>query len=149
MAAKTFKTYALGFPVIIINPTWRKIAGEKVLDVDFTKLAKAIFPLVLKKKGRLTGGEIKFIREYLKMTQEEFAQKMGLKSHAIISKWESKRDKLTNMNLHTESIIRMYAADLDGKRISRKIFQATFEEIKGVETQGDFIEIDPTQIKVA
>ena len=62
---KTYTTHALGFPLVIINPKIKTRAGQKTLDINFDALSKLAFEVVIKKQGRLTGGEIKFIRGFL------------------------------------------------------------------------------------
>jgi DNA-binding transcriptional regulator YiaG len=139
---KSYISHAFGFPLVILNPKFKTIAGEKVLDINYEKVSKKIFFLVLEKKGRLVGGELKFIREYLQMNQTEFADIMGLGDHSIVSRWENKQEQLTNMVIHKESIIRMKAALLTGARLSKNVFEKSFDLIKNIEEAGSFIEFD-------
>ena len=140
---KPYTTYALGFPIIILNPKFKLMAGEKVLDVDFDKVSQEVFPLVIRKKGRLTGGEIRFLRNYLGMNQSDFAEIMGLSDHSTISRWEKKSDKITKMDIHTESIIRMKAWALAGERFTKTIFAASFDDLKDKENDpGDVIRLN-------
>ena len=134
---------ATAIAFIILNPKFRSVAGERVLDLDFDKVAAEVFPLVISKKGRLTGGEIKFIRHYLSMNQSAFAEAMGLSDHSTVSRWEKAANKITRMDLHTESIIRMKAWALAGQRLTKTLFAASFDDLKeNLSDPGEVIKLD-------
>lgn len=137
---KTYKTNALGFPIVILNPQFKTLAGQKVLDINFDDLARLAFNKVVEKPGRLTGGEIKFLRGYLNLSQSEFATVMGLKDHSPISRWEKHPTKPTKMSIHQEFTIRANALRLNKGKITNKFFEI-FEVLKSTEDAGIEISI--------
>lgn len=141
----TFTTYALGFPIVLVNPKVKVMAGQETLDINYEVLARIAFPAILQKKGRLTGGEIKFIRNYLGLNQTEFAKEMGLADHSPVSRWENNRDMVTKMDLHTEFAIRIKAMRLAKLRVTNPILDI-FDALKEVSEAGDIIELDADKV---
>lgn len=97
----------LGFPVIITNPVFRMFESERILDVSQSEIMQSVFCAIPNKKWRFIGAEIRFIRAYMKLTQQAFADMIGETDHSSISKWESKRQEITGMDPQTEILIRM------------------------------------------
>lgn len=141
----TFTTYALGFPIIILNPKIKVRAGQKTLDINYDILAKIAFPAIIHKNGRLTGGEIKFIRNFLGINQTEFAREMGLADHSPVSRWEKASEEVTKMDLHTEFAIRIKAARLAKLRVTNALL-GIFDKLKESEGAGALIELDANQV---
>ena len=105
--ARNFEIYeALGFPIIIENPRYVEFAGDKVLDVNPEKIMKAAFKAVIHKPARLSGSEVKFLRGYMQMSQEEFAKLIGVE-RSIISKWQDRKYEFTGMDVPTEVLLRV------------------------------------------
>ncbi len=96
---------ALGFPVVILNPSYRLFEGEEILDVNPKAVMDAVFAFIPEKKGRITGAEIRFLRSYMKLTQEAFARMIGV-DHSSIAKWEAKKQEITGMEIQVEFMVR-------------------------------------------
>ncbi|MCO5142095.1 MAG: hypothetical protein M9962_03285 [Oligoflexia bacterium] len=112
MEKKTIKFYddfGFGFQVRINNAPMVKIRGEWVLDLDHRKLQDALLRALASKHVRLTGSEVRFIRNAHEMTLVEFGEKFDV-SHAAVIKWEKSGDKSTGMNWSTEKDIRLFVA---------------------------------------
>jgi hypothetical protein len=60
------------------------------------------------KPSRLTGSEIKFIRNYYEMNLKSFGERFGNVAHSAVIKWEKFIDSPTNMNWACEKDIRLY-----------------------------------------
>lgn len=142
---KTYETHALGFPLIIINPKFKTRAGQKTLDINFEALSRIAFQAVIKKQGRLTGGEIKFIRGFLGLNQTEFADAMGLKGHSQVSKWEKNPEKLTRMSIHQEYVIRIKSLRIMDIRATNAVVDL-FDKLKETKGAGKSIEIDAQDV---
>ena len=95
-----------GFPVEILNPTFKTVFGKKVLDVNYKTLSELVLNQLVTKQGRLTGHELKYIVDKMEQTTREFAKPLGT-SHAVVLKWQKKGDDLTNMQWTTEKDIRL------------------------------------------
>lgn len=134
-----YETKAFGFPLVILNPKWKTRLGQKVLDLNLSLVARELFPLVLKKEGRLTGGEVKFIRTFLDMTQTKFAESIGLSDHSPVSRWEKKPDAITGMDAPQEFTLRVIALKLGGYRIKNEMAE-NFEKFKDLQSPGRTIE---------
>lgn len=96
---------ALGFPVTILNPTYRTFEGEQVMDVNPTAIMEQVFHELPGKRGRLTGAEVRFLRSYLKLTQAGFGQLLGV-DHTSVAKWEAKKAAVTGMEVPVEVLLR-------------------------------------------
>ncbi len=100
-----------GFPVFLLGvDTVQTDGGSSYLDIPHHKLAKSLFLAVLLKPTFLTGAELKFIRKYLDLTQEEFAKVIGAKGHSNIAGWENKGQRSTGMVEQAEMIARLKLA---------------------------------------
>lgn len=100
-----------GFPVFLIGvDTVEGGDGSSYLDIPHQKLAKSLFLALLLKPTFLTGAELKFLRKYLDLTQEEFAKLIGAKGHSNIAGWENKGQKPTGMVEQAEMIARLKLA---------------------------------------
>ncbi len=75
---------------------------------------------------RQRGAHIQFARTYMKMSQPLLAEKLGLGSHASVSKWEKKDQNPTGMLPPVEFVFRMIMAKYSGKEAQ---IQAMFEEV--------------------
>ncbi len=96
---------ALGFPVVIINPSYRLFEGEEVLDISPKDIMDAVFSMIPERKGRLIGAEVRFLRSYMKLTQETFGKMIGV-DHSSIAKWEAKKLEVTGMDVQVEILLR-------------------------------------------
>ncbi len=92
-----------GNNVLLRNPLLHAGVGVGILARN--KLA-----LLLLKPAFLTGAELKFLRKYLDLTQEEFAKLIGAKGHSNIAGWENKGQKPTGMVEQAEMIARLKLA---------------------------------------
>ena len=142
---KTYETHALGFPIIVVNPKFKTRAGQKTLDINFDSLSEKAFLAVLRKPGRLTGGEIKFLRGILGLNQTEFAHTMGLKGHSQVSKWEKAPGKVTRMSVHQEYAIRIKSLRMKDIRATNAIVDI-FDELKKATGPGESIEINSKDV---
>lgn len=104
--SKTAVYQALGFPVLIENPSYFEFEGETVLDVNPSKLMTMMFKALPDKPVRLTGAEVRFLRTYMEMTQTAFGESL-LVDASSVSKWEKTDQKFTGMDPQTELLLRM------------------------------------------
>ena len=104
---KTFTDYGFGFPVLISNASLRKVRGSWELDINFEKYEKVVLLALSLKPTKLTGNELKFIRNFFSMTLKSFGERFGDVAHSAVIKWEKVGDLPTNMNWPTEKDIRL------------------------------------------
>lgn len=100
----------LGFPIKLIGFKMKKINNEYVPDVNMKDIQQEAFKTLIAKQGRFTGCELKFIRTYLQLTQNEFAKAINASDRSSISQWEKKMDHMTGMDINTEIMIRLFMA---------------------------------------
>lgn len=105
-----------GFPILLVGVEAMKSEdGSSFLDIPHQKLARSLFLAVLLKPAPLTGAELKFLRKYLDLTQEQFAKLIGAKSHSNVAIWENKGQQPTGMIEQAEMIARLkLAVDYSG-----------------------------------
>lgn len=105
MEKRIEKDESLGFPVMIVNPTYTEFEGDKVLDVNPKSFMQAVFNAIPEKKGRLSGAEVRFLRSYMHLTQKAFGLLIGV-DHSSVAKWESKKQEASGMDIQVEAILR-------------------------------------------
>ena len=122
-----FDDYGFGFQVRIFNAPMVKIRGEWVLDVDQNKLQASLLKSLASKPVRLTGSEIRFIRNAFEMTSTEFGEKFDV-SHAAVLKWEKSGAHRTVMTWSTEKDIRLFVASKVQSKPTE--FAAVYKELE-------------------
>jgi len=101
---------ALGFPVVLIGFKTKKIRGIEVPDTNLNSLQATVFEALIDKSSNFTGGEIRFIRSYLRLNQTQFSKILNQSGHSIVSQWEKKGLKATGMDYNTEVLLRLHMA---------------------------------------
>lgn len=114
----------LGFPIRLVNVPLKKVFGEWVIDVNFNTLQLAVLKILARKPTSLTGKEIRFIIDYLEMSNREFAKLFGV-THAAVLKWEKEEVK---MNPSTEIYLRLYLFNY--LKVTDKEFRKLYQKIK-------------------
>ena len=96
-----------GFPVKLLNVPMKKIRGEWTPAVNYNLLAEVVLRGLCEKDSKLTGSEVRFIRQHFEMTLQEFAKRFGV-THPGVMRWENMKIKSTGMNWATEKDIRLF-----------------------------------------
>jgi len=94
----------LGFPIRLVNVQLKKRLGEWTIDIDFDRLQLDALHMLALKSTALSGKEIAFIIDYLKMSVRDFAKLFGV-THPAVAKWIKEEVK---MNPGTEVCLRLY-----------------------------------------
>lgn len=118
MNRKTIKFNGFGFPIILVNVSVKVEYGDEIPDVNFNRMQERLFQALLLKPSRLSGAEVKFLRHYLELTQQQFAKILKVE-RSLISKWEGKELKATGMSSHIEIFLRLKLARLMDQNIDR------------------------------
>jgi len=100
--------HGFGFPVKLLNVPMTKVRGEWTPAINYNLLAEVVLKELCEKDSRLTGNEVRFIRQHFEMTLQEFAKRFGV-THPGVLKWEAAKNKPTGMNWATEKDIRIFA----------------------------------------
>jgi DNA-binding transcriptional regulator YiaG len=116
----------LGFRVRLTNVNLMEIGGEIVPDVDYNRLEAAMALCVPLKPAPLTGHETRFLRRHLQLSQQQFAQSLGVTRQAIM-KWEKAADSRTGMESPTEKALRMFV--LHKKNLPATLVHRALEQI--------------------
>lgn len=99
--------HGFGFQVILRHVPMVKVRGEWTPAVDYNLLAKEVLMLLARLDGRLTGNQVKFIRQHFELTLQQFAERFAV-THPAVHKWERAGDRPTGMNWGTEKDIRLF-----------------------------------------
>ena len=137
MERKTQKKYiyeGLGFPVELNNIEIVKVQGEWVPKIDVREIALKTIRELPFQKTRLTGHQVRFIREYFQMSLREFS-KIVHQSHAAVDKWEKFRNKETNMDSNIEVVLRLHIYhEVCAKTLKQKTnFYKAYEKISAID----------------
>ena len=104
---KVYIDNGFGFPVQILNAPFKKVRNSWVLDLNLEVYEENILLAVAQKRSRLTGNEVRFVRQSFSMTTTEFGKRFGDNKHSAVLNWEKKSDTATKMNWATEKDIRL------------------------------------------
>ena len=119
---KSYTDNGFGFPIKLLNAPFKKIHGEWVLNLNFEQYEKAALLALAMNSARLTGNEVKFIRNHFEMDLKAFGKRFGDVAHSAVIKWEKFGDDITNMNWATEKDIRLAIINKIKPRIIQKIY---------------------------
>jgi hypothetical protein len=112
---KSWIDTGLGFPVRLSNVPMVKVRGEWTPNIDYNRLTDAVLHALCEKPVRLTGNEVRFIRQHFEMTLQAFGSRFAV-SHAAVIKWEKTKDDPTDMNWASEKDLRLFVLS----KISRR-----------------------------
>lgn len=127
---KEYKYEGLGFPVILCNVPMVKIREKWILSVSYNKLMeKVIFELAFR-KFRLTGNQIRFIRQFFEMSLKQFSNQFDV-DHTVIIKWEDAKNKCP-INMSIERDIRFFILFKMGS--ASKMFKELYERFNNKNT---------------
>lgn len=132
-----------GFPIILLGvKNLKSSKGHSYLDIPHQQLAQSLFVAILMKPGFLSGAELKFLRKHLDLTQQSFAQCIGVKGHSNIAGWEGKGQDPTGMLEATEILVRLkLAVEFSKGAIKFKDFYSRIIK-PGLSSENQILEID-------
>ena len=135
----------LGFPIRLINVPMKKVFGEWVIDINFNIFQIAVLNSLARKPTPLSGGELRFIIDYLEMSIRDFAKLFGV-THAAVLKWEKEESR---MNPSTEVCLRLYI--LNHLKVTDKEFRKLYlkinpENLANAENDYNPLEFDAEKI---
>ena len=94
---------------------------------NYNRIAKSLLFAMTSHPARLTGGEIRFIRHYFKLTLKQFATRFGV-THPGVIKWEKSGAAPAAMAWGTEKDIRLFVLDKLG--VSAKKITETYRSLE-------------------
>jgi DNA-binding transcriptional regulator YiaG len=110
MNTKVKKTYiyeGLGFPIELHNVEINQIRGEFIPKINIEAIADDAIKDLIWQKTKLSGNQIKFVRNYFSHSLRQFANIVN-ESHVAVKKWETFKNKPTTMDPNIEKTIRVY-----------------------------------------
>lgn len=133
-----------GFPITLIDVPIKMVMGEEILDIDMYKLQVSVLKYLIFKPTPLTGPQLHFIRQFLKLSSKDFAKKLGV-THPTILSWEKEQSPITataDMCIRLEAIKAIQDED-----IRKLITQVTAESLTShKKTKEDVIQINQEQL---
>lgn len=124
---KRFVDEGFGFRVILRNVPMVKVRGIWTPNINYNKLAQTVCEALAHKPARLTGNEIRFLRQQSEMTLKAFGERFDV-SHVAVLNWERVGDDFPAMKWPIEKDIRLFALDKTGAR--PKAFKALYEDLR-------------------
>ncbi|MBI1317953.1 MAG: hypothetical protein GC168_03255 [Candidatus Hydrogenedens sp.] len=95
-----------GFPVRLSTAKMFKVGTEWVLDIDYAGIERSVAATVARKPSRLTGNEVRFLRQFLAHSLKRLADHFAYSAPAVL-KWEQRGDKPTGMHWAVEKDLRL------------------------------------------
>lgn len=137
MESKTQKKYiykGLGYPIELHNVEMVKVQGEWVPKIDVRDIALKAIKVLPFQETRLSGNQVRFIREYFQMSLREFSKVLH-QSHTAIDKWEKFGNKVTNMDSNIEVVLRLHIYhEVCTKTLKQKnSFYKAYEKISAID----------------
>jgi hypothetical protein len=96
-----------GFPVVLEHLPMVQVRGKWTPAINYLHLARAVLLQLAALDGRLTGQQVRFVRQHFNLTLQAFATRLGV-SHVAVLKWEQRGNKATGMTWSTEKDIRLF-----------------------------------------
>jgi transcriptional regulator with XRE-family HTH domain len=141
---KEYIDYGLGFPVHLLDVPMIKIRGEWAPDINFLQLDLVVLEALVHKPVRLTGNEIRFIRQYFELTLDKFGQRFNV-SHVAVLKWEAKANQPTDMLWATEKDMRLFIL-VNLSKSSSKILES-YKELEAEAPRHSFpLKVDASKL---
>lgn len=132
---KTFTAHGFGFPVMLLNVPMIKIRGKWTPNINYNKLTGVVLIMIAKKPVKLTGNEVKFIRQ-------QFAKQFGV-SHPAVVKWEKSEDEPTNMSWSKEKDLRLFIlSQLESKQTEFANLYNELEQLKPAQKRIIKVDLD-------
>ena len=139
---KTFTDHGFGFPVMLLNVPMIKVRGKWTPNINYNELTEVVLIMIAKKPVKLTGNEVKFIRQHFEMTLQQFAKRFGV-SHPAVVKWEKSEDEPTNMSWSTEKDLRLFIlSQLESKPAEFADLYDELEQIKSAQKRILKVDLD-------
>ncbi len=104
---KEFLDTGFGFPILLFNFPMIKVRSEWSPKINYNLLSVKLLRALSQKQSRLTGNQIKFIRNYFEMTLKDFAKRFCV-THVSVIRWENSKNCSTSISWATEKDIRLY-----------------------------------------
>lgn len=121
-----FTYHGAGYEVVLHHVPLIKIGGDWVVNLNLGIIDRLVFEDIPRQPSRLTGSQVRFVRDFAGMTLTAFAERFGV-SHAAVKKWENAGDGPTNMAWSTEKDIRLFV--LSHGDVDARDFRACYEEL--------------------
>ena len=104
---KEYVDHGFGFPVVLQHVTLVRVAGQWTPRINYHRLSEEVLLRLSDLKSRLTGNQVRFIRQHYELTLMQFAARFGV-SHVAVIKWEKSGNRLTSMSWSIEKDIRLF-----------------------------------------
>ena len=141
---KLFIDEGFGFKVRLLDVPMIKVRGAWTPNIDYNELAKVVLHALCHKPGRLTGAEIRFIRQQFGMTLQAFATRFCV-THVAVIKWERSKNKSTAMAWTTEKDLRLFTlSKLEAKPSEISALYAELEKERGTSASG--VDVDAKMV---
>lgn len=108
---KNYTYNGLLFPIVLDKVEMVHYQDEWHPKLNVLKLSNEAIKTLALSQHRLTGNQIKFIRNYFNMSLRQFANDVVNVSHGAVAKWEKTENSLTSMDINIEKIIRLYICE--------------------------------------
>jgi hypothetical protein len=123
---KIYQDNGFGFPMTLLNVPLIQVRGEWIPFVNQKELQSLVTQALVVKPARLTGNEVRFIRQFTQMTLEQFAERFDV-THPAVLKWEKTKNAITGMAWTTEKDIRLFALNALNPRAQQ--FMAAYQRL--------------------
>ncbi len=96
-----------GFPVVLEQVPLVHVRGKWTPNINYLNLALAVLQQLAALPGRLTGHQVRFIRQHFALSVPEFARRFGVPQLTVLD-WEKRGEKSTGMLWSTEKDLRLF-----------------------------------------
>ncbi|MDC0534976.1 hypothetical protein OAO18_04095 [Francisellaceae bacterium] len=121
------------FPIKLEHVEMVFLDNEWHPKIDVIKISEKVIRQLITVPNKLTGNQIKFIRNYFNMSLRKFADTVVNETHNCVAKWEKFGDEPTKMDFNTEQSIRLFICE---KTSDKNDFYEKYLSIRNLASKG-------------
>jgi hypothetical protein len=107
---KEYVDTGFGFPVRLHHVPMAWVRGAWTPKINYAHLARAVLGQLCTKGSRLTGNEVRFIRQHFELTLHAFADRFDV-THVAVLKWEKSGSAPIAARWAVEKDIRLFVLE--------------------------------------
>lgn len=121
-----FEYYGAGVPVVISVVELESFGSDWIPLLDYEKLEDILARKVGTKSTRLTGNDVRFLRQWLEISMADLAECFGYTAPAV-HRWQQRRSRPAGMHWTAEIQLRLLVLDKLG--VSPTVFRKSFRDL--------------------
>jgi DNA-binding transcriptional regulator YiaG len=123
---KNFEYFGAGVPAVISYVTFESFGSDWIPLLDYEAVEEFLARKVATKVTRLTGDDVRFLRQWLEISMADLAGHFGYTAPAV-HKWQQRRSRAAGMHWTAETQLRLLVLDKLG--VTPTAFRSAFRSL--------------------